>query len=136
MEEYILKDDIKVFYVTAESFPDGIMSAHQKLHSLLPSTKDRNFFGISYPDKNHTIIYKAAVEESYDGEAEKYGCETFVIRKGTYISEMISGWQNDPVIISKTFQQLLSNAHIDKNGYCLEVYLGENEMRCMVGMEG
>lgn len=136
MEEYRLERDIKVWYVSADSFPDGITEAHEKLHALLPTVRDRNFFGISYPDKDHGIIYKAAVEESFPGEAEKYDCETFVIRKGKYISEMITGWQKDPAKISETFQQLLSNGNIDKNGYCLEVYVGADDMRCMVGMAG
>ena len=132
MEKYFLKEDVDVFYITAVSFPDGIMDAHQKLQSLLPSTRGRNFFGISYPDKTGTIIYKAAVEESYPGEAEKYGCKTFVIPKGEYISTLLTDWQKDKTIISRTFKKLLSDPKIDKNGFCLEMYLSENEMRCLV----
>ena len=134
MEKYSLKEDIKVFYVKAESFPEGITVAHEKLHSMLPSKEGRHFFGISYPDQNYQIIYRAAVKESYPGEAEKYGCDTFVIRKGEYISETIHGWQKDVPGIAKTFEKLLSNPHIDRKGYCLEEYLGENDMRCMVGL--
>lgn len=134
MEEFVLKNNINVFYVTAESFPQGITAAHEKLHSMLPSMKDRKFFGISYPDKTHNIIYKAAVEELYSGEADKYGCETFVIRKGKYISETITGWQEDTAKVGQTFEKLLTTQGIDKNGYCLEMYTGEDEMRCMVGL--
>ncbi|MEW5844397.1 MAG: hypothetical protein AB1775_14150 [Bacteroidota bacterium] len=47
---------------------------------MLPSDKGRNFFGISSPNREGDIIYKAAVEELFAGEAEKLGCETFIIK--------------------------------------------------------
>lgn len=74
-----MKGDIKVFYVTASSFPDGIKEAYEKLHAMLPSVKDRKFYGISYP-QNGKIVYKAAVEEVSEGEANKYGCELLLSR--------------------------------------------------------
>ena len=135
MEKYFLKDNIKVFYVTAKSFPNGVMAAYQKLHSLLPSTKDRKFYGISYPGENGTIIYKAAVEESQPGEAEKYGCDTFTIPKGEYISELLTDWKKDETIIGKTFKKLIAHPKIDKNGFCLEMYLNDKDMRCLVSLE-
>ena len=36
-----LEKDIKVFYVTATSFPQGIGEAAQKLHSLFPFSAER-----------------------------------------------------------------------------------------------
>jgi hypothetical protein len=36
METIKLENDITVMYVTAASFPDGVLAAHQKLHSLIP----------------------------------------------------------------------------------------------------
>jgi hypothetical protein len=138
MEKYNLDHDIKVFYITAKSFPDGIGAAYQKLHALLPNTEGRQFYGISYLDgsigKGH-IIYKAAVEEAYAGEAEKYGCEAFIIKKGTFLSETLMDWRKDEIIVGKTFQNMLSDPHIDENGYCLEVYMGEKDMRCMVPLD-
>ncbi|MCI0449837.1 MAG: transcriptional regulator [Chlorobi bacterium] len=100
MEIQNFKDNIKVFYVKADSFPAGIKAAHNKLHSLLPSTVGRRFFGISYPARSGSIIYKAAVEESLPGEAEKYGCETFVIKKGDYLSHTVSNWRKDESAIA------------------------------------
>ena len=47
---------------------------------MLPSDNGRNFFGISSPNMKGDLIYKAAVEESFRGEAEKLGCETFMIK--------------------------------------------------------
>lgn len=131
MEKYIINKNMKVFCVTAKSFPDGILSAHQQLYAMLPATEGRNFFVISYPDKNGLIIYKAAVEESYPG-AQKLGCETFTIKKGEYLSEPLTDWRKDETIVARTFKQLISDPRIDKNGFCLEVYLNGNDMKCMV----
>ena len=135
MEKFILKEDIPVFYVKAETFPAGIKAAHEKLLAMLGSVKDRRFFGISNPDGAKGIVYRAAVEEAFHGEAEKYGCEKFTIRKGTYISEQLKDWQRDESIVARTFQQLLEHPDLDHNGYCMEMYLNEKDMRCMVTLK-
>jgi len=132
MEKYFIKEDIKTFYVAATSFPAGVLQAHQALHALLPSTKDRKFFGISFPDKSGNIIYRAAVEESFDGEGKQFHCKTFIIRKGAYISATIKDFMADVSMVAKTFQQLLTHHDLDQNGYCLEIYPNEKDMLCLV----
>lgn len=132
MEKYFIASDIKTFYVAATSFPDGVLKAHQALHALLPATKDRNFFGISFPGKAGHITYKAAVEESYAGEAEQLHCEIFIIRKGAYCSQVIKDFMKDVSAVGKTFQQLLQHPGLDKNGYCLEIYPNEKDIICLV----
>jgi predicted transcriptional regulator YdeE len=132
MEKYILGKSIKVFYVAAKSFPDGILTAHKKIHALVEATGERKFFGISYMDKERKIIYKAAVEEAFEGEAEKLGCETFIIPEGNYISKTLKSWMKDETIVAKTFQELLLHPRIDKNGFCLEIYSNETDMVCLV----
>lgn len=57
MENYTLTKDVKVFYVTAKSFPAGILTALQKVHSLISDSFRRTTFGISHADKNGNIIY-------------------------------------------------------------------------------
>lgn len=86
MEKHFLDNDIHVFYVQATSFPGGIKSAFDKLHSLIGMTTNRRFFGISYPEKPGKIIYRAAVEENSPGEGKPLRCERFTIRKGEYIA--------------------------------------------------
>ncbi len=131
MEKYFLEKDIKVFYVTANSFPEGVQDAHKELYSKLASTENRNFFGISHPDRDGKIIYKAAVE-ALEGEEEKTGMKTFVIKSGIYISEFIPDFCKDVRSIEKAFKELLASPDIDPQGYCLEIYEGLNEVRCMV----
>lgn len=135
MESIFLARDIKVFYVTATSFPDGIQGAYQKLHSLIGSPADRQFFGISYPETPAKIIYKAGVEESYPGEGEQLGCETFIIKKGQYISIYIKDFMKDIPKIGRSFQELLADQRIDPNGSCVEEYINDKDVRCMVRLK-
>lgn len=131
METYTLERDIKVIYVQAESFPNGIKPAFDKLHSLLESHTGRNFFGISHPEGHGKITYKAAVEESYNGEGENLGCPTFIIRKGRYIGIYIKDFMKNIPAIGNAFQELLQHPEIDPDGYCLEIYQGMAHVKCL-----
>jgi hypothetical protein len=133
--EYSIDKDRTVLCVTASSFPEGVQDAHKKLHSLFPATERRTFYGISYADKGGNIIYKAAADQLDEGEATQLNLETFTIRKGNYVSEVLKDWRRDEMSVGKTFRKLLSDQRIDKKGYCLEIYLNENDMRCLVPLD-
>ena len=132
METYNIDKEITVFFVQAASFPEGIGAAWQKLHSLLPAGDTRMRYGISYPGPNGAIIYRAAAAETFPGEGSHKGCETFLIKKGPYISEFVSDWKKDETVIGKTFRQLLNQPGIDLQGYCLEIYENPKDVRCLV----
>lgn len=132
MEELTLEYDIKVLCVEAESFPDGIAGAHEKLRSLVPLTKERRYFGISRPNESYKIVYKAGAEQLEDNEAENLNCETFVIESGNYIAVEVKDYRNEIQIIGETFQNFLSHPEIDPKGCCVEWYLNEHDVRCMV----
>ena len=100
--------------------------------SFLPKPNERLLYAISSPNEKGIIIYKAAVEESFPGEGEQNGCETFVIKKGEYWSELLLDWRKDESIVGKTFQKLLRHPNLDKSGYCLEIYPNEKDIRCLV----
>lgn len=135
MERIQLENDIRVFCVTATSFPQGIEEAFKKLEQLLPAREGRTFFGLSRPGGRGAIIYKAAVQEKYNGEGEQYGCETITIQKGTYLTELITGWQQRIPAIGETFQQLLADPHLDMNSFCVEWYKNETDVLCMVKLD-
>ena len=134
MEDYNIREDIKVMYVTASSFPDGVEAAHQKLHKMLALNEKRRFFGISRPEGDGKIVYKAAAEELNLGETESLGLEVFVIDKGTYLSERVTDFMSDIPSIGKTFQKLLEQPDLNPNGYCLEIYVGKDVL-CLVGLK-
>jgi hypothetical protein len=135
MEKYELVKDIIVMFVPAVSFPEGILPAFEKLESKLPSTNDRTFFGISWPDKNGKIMYKAAAGENYSGEAKNYELDIFTIKKGTYISELIKDYKKNFSQIGDTFRQLLQHPELDSNGYCLEWYKNNDDVLCLVNLD-
>jgi hypothetical protein len=131
MENFILDDDIKVLCVTAASFPEGVQKAHETLHALVPFFGDRKYFGLSRPE-NGSIVYKAAAEEKEKDEAERFGCERIVIKKGQYICHTVLNFMNDIPAFGKAFQELLTNPGLDPEGYCVEWYLNERDVKCMV----
>lgn len=133
METFILNEDIKVFTMTAESFPEGILESHQKLHAIVPFSTDRRYFGVSRPE-NSVITYKAAAEE-LEGEEGKYELDSLIIKKGRYISLVISGYMKDEHAIAKAFEKLLEYPDIDPDGYCVEWYISDDDVRCMIRLE-
>jgi hypothetical protein len=134
MEKFTFDNDITVFYITANSFPEGIMDAHKKLHSIVPTASGRRFFGISRPEKG-VIIYKAAAEEINQGEANKLKCKTLVIKKGNYVCITIKDYTKDVLSIDKVFQKLTSISEIDPSGYCIEWYLNDTDVKCMIRLK-
>ena len=136
MNTIVLDKDIKVFYVTAESFPEGIGEATSKLHSLFPFSKDRRIFGLSRPENNGAIVYRAAAEEMFEGEGENLKCETLVIPKGKYIAITVAGFRKDIISIDRAFKKLLNEANLDPQGYCVEWYSSDKEeVICMIRLE-
>ena len=129
-----LENDIKVFYITANSFPDGITETHKKLHELVPFSADRQYFGISRPEKG-AIAYKAAAEEINQGEAEKLSCDNLVIKKGKYICFTINDYMKDIQSIDRSFKKLLSHPNLDPDGYCIEWYLNDKDVKCMIRLK-
>jgi len=56
----------------------------------------------------------------------------FVLKKGNYTSLILTDYQKDIDAIGLAFSKLLQNKHIDPQGYCVEWYLNDTDMRCMV----
>jgi predicted transcriptional regulator YdeE len=134
MEQITLDKDIVLLYVTASSFPDGIMAAHQQLHSMIPFSAERKYYGISFPEDDK-IIYKAAAEEIHPGEAAEKGLETFTVKKGEYASIPVSNFMSDTKAIGEAFQKLLKHPQLDPKGFCLEWYVSKEDVQCMVPLK-
>ena len=130
-----MAEDIKVFCVTATSFPEGILDAHEELHARVPFSEDRRYFGISRPEKG-IIVYKAAAEELEKDQSENIDFESFTIEKGKYICLTISNYMKDLESIGKAFEELTANPDIDPNGYCIEWYYNETDVNCMIRLKG
>ena len=136
METTILEEDIKVFYGTESSFPEGIKAAMKKIYASAPHGAKRSFYGISRPEGDGGIVYRAAAQELIEGEGRALNCDTLVLKKGNYITETITNFGNDPENIGHTFQHLLSQEGLDPKGYCVEWYQNETDVKCMVRLSG
>ena len=134
METIELNEDITVMYVDAKSFPDGIMEAHNKLQEIVGKSMLRRLFGISRPEEelDGNIGYKAAAEEAYAGEAEKFHLGSMSIKKGKYVSVLVENYLTHPERINEVFQELLQHPMLDQVGYCVEWYVNDHDVRCMV----
>ncbi|MEO6454050.1 MAG: hypothetical protein ABIN97_08265 [Ginsengibacter sp.] len=131
MKEYLLKDDIKVFCVTAKSFPDGVQQAFITLEKML-SKEGRTFYGISHGTPSGEIIYKAAVTEKYEGEGKEYDFESYIIPMGKYITETIRDFMNNMNRFGEIFKEMLAHPQLDKSSACVEWYKTDSEVMCMV----
>ena len=127
-----MTEDIHVHCITASSFPDGVQEAHKALRSLLNDKIHYQYFGLSWPDRNDGLIYKAAAEESQEGELAKHSLEKMVILKGSYLFIDLVDFMKDLTAFGRTFQELIHDDRVDPNGFCIEWYLNENLCRCMV----
>jgi hypothetical protein len=132
MESFQLDKDIDVFYVTAASFPDGVMEAFDKLNALLPKNEKRTLYGISFPDRSGKIIYRAAAEAKHPGEGSQLGCESFVIQKGKYESTTVRNFMTNLTAVRQAFDRMLKNPKLHPQGYCLEIYANDHDVQCLV----
>jgi len=136
MEITIVDKDIRLICKQALSFPEGIGGAFKELEQLVGDVNERIFYGLSRPEGGKGIVYKAALTELFDGEAEQLQAECFVVKKGNYISETILNWHSDEKSIGNAFKQLLQDQRIDfKDGICVERYLNDKDVICMVRLD-
>ena len=134
MKKIKIENDIKVFYIQAKSFPDGVSEAFQKMHSLIEFPPQRRNFGISQPE-NGEIVYKVASVELIKGDLEKHNLKELIIPHGEYIEIEIKDFRDDLSSIKKAFDKLLESPDIDKNGCCIEEYKGIDDVFCMVRLK-
>src|SRR5690606_21014190 len=131
MEIITLDEAVNVIYIEAASFPDGVLAAHQQLHSKIPFSTDRKYFGLSRPESG-MICYKAGAEEKYEGEAEKLNCKSVKLKEGRYVSLIVKDFMKDPQSIAAAFNQLLTSPNLDREGYCVEWYVNDTDVQCMI----
>ncbi|MBX9850131.1 MAG: hypothetical protein K2X86_00060 [Cytophagaceae bacterium] len=71
---------------------------------------------------------KAAVAEAFEGEGKKYGCKTFVIKKGEYLTITLMDFMKKLDVIPNAFQKLLTGPHPDTDFPCVGWYKSDKEV--------
>ncbi len=131
MEKYNLQNDVNVFGVQIKTFPKGIGEAFGALFAMLEQ-KDRAYYGISKFNEKGSIIYWAAAEETFAGEAERYYCEKYIIEKGEYLAVTINDWRTKTDSIKVVFHAMMQYSCADNSKPCVEWYKSNEEMLCMI----
>jgi hypothetical protein len=131
METYNLSHDVKIFGSQVKTFPMGVGEAFDALVKKLGN--NRSYYGLSVCTADG-VIYNAAAEETYEGEAEKNGYEQYVIQKGEYITETIKDWPQQTDCIKDVFAEMMKDKRVNSvlPCVCVEWYKNMHEMLCMI----
>lgn len=132
MENYQLKKDINVFGFEVKTFPNGIGEAFDALVKMIPEGFGRDYYGITFRDSENKLVYLATALETEQGEAEKYKCDRYTIKKGDYVTETVWDWRKKTDLIKYVFERLFHSVQGTPTGPCVEWYKDDNEMLCMV----
>lgn len=134
MEPYNLTQDIEVIFLTAPNFPNDVPHTYEKLHALITDHSNRRYFGISQPDETGVIQYKACAEILPTDDFSTIDVQKYTILKGNFAAIYIVNHFKNSDCIGDALQELLKHAHLDANGYCLEVYKNYTDLdvHCMV----
>lgn len=134
MKNIILSNDIKVYYIQAKSFPEGITDAFRALEKSGENFKDRPYFGISSM-KGSEIIYRAGIQILNEEEEKKIGQNIFIIPKGEYSTMNIKNFRKNISEIAETFKVLLTTPGADMEFPCIEWYENHEDVLCMVKLK-
>lgn len=133
MQTLTLNKNLNVFGIEVPSFPIGIGEAFD---ALMKATGDaagaRNYYGISFMNKEGKMIYKAVAEEKYEGEAVKFNYEKGSIEKGEYLYQTLYHWPNKTNLIKEIFSGMMQDEKVDTRQPAIEWYKNNDEMLCMV----
>lgn len=132
MEYRIIEKDELLICQRATSFPDGALAAHQQLHALIGREHPRNYYGLSYPDRNGEIHYFAAATAINMEEIAKYNAIPKTLKAGTYATVFLADFCKDLPQVGNIFQELIALPNIDPEGMCVEYYPNQDDMYCMV----
>ncbi|QMU29023.1 DinB family protein [Adhaeribacter radiodurans] len=131
MEKYHLAQDVDVFGFAVETFPEGIGEAFDALQEKLPAGDNRSFYGISECTPAG-IVYLATVCQKTKDEPQKYGYTPYVVEKGDYLAVTVCDWLTKTSSIKDIFTKMFTDARSDRSKPCVEIYLNDDEMLCLV----
>ena len=130
MEDYLFENDIVIACKRASHFPEGVAEAFETLHAIIPFSTDRKFMSFSWMTCEKEIIYLAGAE-IYDGESFP-SLENITLKKGKYRGKVIKNFIDKIPQLGQLFQELCRDPDLDKEGYCVEWYFNETDVKCHV----
>jgi len=88
-----LEHDIRLCCVPAKSFPEGVMAAFQQIMNTSRQQGSRRLFGVSWPDGQGSLVYKAAIEEAIEARRKNWIGNLFVRRENTSVWWSTTSWK-------------------------------------------
>lgn len=131
MEIKIIADDIHVFGHVVPDFPSGVAAAFDAMVRKLPGGFDRDFYGISAM-RDGKMQYVAAAAARKPDEGEIFGYQHFAIEKGEYLAIPLENWREKTQCINDTFHTLTEDPTADLAKPCVEWYVNDETMWCLV----
>lgn len=126
INKYNLPADILLLAVTADSFPEGVRDAYDKLGSKVPDIGKRRLLGVS-EQKNGKLVYKACTNQMAADEAGKFNTETYTVPAGNYLFLTLSDWQTNMELFNEYFEKLLAHPDAMKDSIGVEYYMNSNK---------
>lgn len=131
-----IQDDIIISCIRAKSFPEGVNEVHEMLDSILENNSKEERYAVSYPGKDGKIQYWAGANEALVSTDLTEGIEKLTIPAGSYLSVIIKDFMANSGAIERTFSKLITDPRIDPFGACVERYLPDGDMQCLVRLKG
>ena len=129
--EIELNQPVEVFFVQADSFPQGISASFNKLNELLGKKYDHHIYGITLCNSDK-LVYYACAKENFEGEAALLGLPTFIIPNGRYLQTTLNNWPENLGKIPEIFDHLMAQSNAKKQSLCVEDYITEDTMLALV----
>ena len=130
MDSFTFQEDLPVVCITATGGRSGAQQAMETLRSLLPFHERRQFFGLFWPGRDGGTYKAAASTFDTDGQNELLG--RFAIKNGPYNSFYIKDHRSQPGAVEKAFEMLRGEHEVDPDGYCLEWFVNDQDVKCLV----
>lgn len=83
-EIYSFKEDLMLICQRAGSFPEGVMEAHHKLHSIISHEPERKYYSVSYFNDKAQVVYLAATNRLATDHTDALDLENFASKKGEF----------------------------------------------------
>lgn len=133
MEDYFFEHDIIIVCKRAIRFPEGVTEAFEKLHDAIPFSTDRKFMSFSWMNDEKEIVYLAGAE-ILEGESFP-DLENITLKKGKYRGKVIKDFMDIIPQMGQLFQELCRDPELDREGYCVEWYFNETDVKCFVKLK-
>ena len=127
--------EVRLLAVRAESFPDGVGAAWERVEGGLPTLRGRKFYGVVYSGPEGVEYYAGVVPEE-EGEDERPGLTALIVPGGSYARADLLHWDERREDIGPMVDQMIESVDHDPSRPLLEFYRSSFELRLLVPVGG